>query len=512
MPNIIGHNLLFNITDQRKSKNQEEQLPTQCLLRDQRNGRKSKVTENFETFFRTGHTENVLTEEHKSDNRNRNKLYADTFSTPSMMNKKSDYVEKKYGIKTLLQTKSKFVYPFNSQDQSISEQAIDSIEKYKKHIVESDQCPIEPFIESIKSTVTKNSQTDEPIMHDDEIITKNVQTEEPIISVAKESDIPDEKNGDQILIDQVTKEDAELLNDIKIRTDNIINMDNQSNKAVEKEISVEQEKAAQVPKIEKVIEESKGYVPRRISKYSVSDEKPERRRRNLLDPVIATSDNEPVEQVEKIVPQIPMDEPIHNVEPQEIVEPKKIQNDLEESTFKKADFDPQSQLLMSRRNIESMCIKSNQLETANIEFPKLSLDDISVSLKVVGDLPTADTQTKLIVVNSTHLAIDTSMFQSISRYGAGQSRELIFNFLEHMYSELVNNINLLLADIDAEIQIDDNILIIRGIICKLAVFLHKYENMRSVYKSDSSMFAKLGNNRDKFHSLMTNFFRKVILK
>jgi hypothetical protein len=159
-----------------------------------------------------------------------------------------------------------------------------------------------------------------------------------------------------------------------------------------------------------------------------------------------------------------------------------------------------------------MCIKSNQLETINVEFPKLSLDDISVSLKVVGDLPTYDMQTKLVVVNSTHLAIDTSMFQAISRYGAGQGRELIFNFLEHMYSELMNNINVLLSDIDAGIQIDENILIIRGIICKLAVFLHKYENMRSVYKSDSSMFAKLGNNRDKFHSLMTNFFRKVILK
>src|SRR5688572_10062430 len=113
MPNVLGNNLLFNVTDQRRHRSQirEETSSAQYLLQDQRNGRKRN--DESQNFFRAGRSTELSQEEHKFDNRTKNKSYTDIIMNPNMSSKKSDYVEKKYGIKTLLQTKSKFVYPFN---------------------------------------------------------------------------------------------------------------------------------------------------------------------------------------------------------------------------------------------------------------------------------------------------------------------------------------------------------------------------------------------------------------
>jgi len=549
MPDIIGHNGLININDQRKVRNsyrtsgREEvniSLP-ENVIRRQNTGRNKNENP----------TQYLLQENKKSyhsslPEENRDKMY----TSP----KKSDYVEKKYGIKTLLQTKSKFVYPFNNLDtMSISEKAIDNIEKYKKCLKETDHSETETFIESMildssrktESKIisgTENGIPEEipietvvepviqpqtyPYADDDKfyqfIDKKYIISEEEkptLTETVVKPEISDEKDTEIEIPTRIEQNiDDELINDIKNRTDNIINMDDQN--SITPEIKVEQDKIDDNQSSAVQCDEPKGYIPRRFKK-NVPESNVEKQTLSHVDevvlpnPVVKESDERPNILARKSsrsffsVPEISeysipeRSENVNIAKGEDI--PVDKQNILKKRTTE-SDVDPQAQLLISRRNVESMCIK-NVAE----EFPSLTLDDISISLKVVGDLPTTDTNTKLIVVNLTHLAIDTSLFQSISRYGAGQGRELIFNFLEHMYSELENNINILLADIDAEIKINENILIIRGIICKLAVFLHKYENMRSVYKTDSSMFAKLGNNRDKFHSLMTNFFRKVIL-
>src|SRR5690606_18641317 len=143
---------------------------------------------------------------------------------------------------------------------------------------------------------------------------------------------------------------------------------------------------------------------------------------------------------------------------------------------------------------------------STFEFPALTIDDINTSLKVVGSLIPGR---KLKVINNTHLADETSYVPSVTRFSAGQGRDKIFGYLEHMYSELVRNINLILIEIRTNVNVNKNVGILRGIICKLAVFLHKYENMRKAYESDSSMYARLGNNRDKYHIFLDDFFRDV---
>ena len=145
-------------------------------------------------------------------------------------------------------------------------------------------------------------------------------------------------------------------------------------------------------------------------------------------------------------------------------------------------------------------------EKEELTWPDLSIDDINTSLKVIGDIPEGS---KLKIIDKKHLAKDDSYFVSIARYNEGQGRERIISFLEHLHSETKRNVDDILKDIRNGINIDNNVCVLRGIVCKLAVFLHKYESMRTVYKSDSSAYARLGNNRDKFYVFLDTLFRDM---
>ena len=136
----------------------------------------------------------------------------------------------------------------------------------------------------------------------------------------------------------------------------------------------------------------------------------------------------------------------------------------------------------------------------------MSLDDINTSLKVIGDLKEGS---KLKIVNGRHLAEDNSYINSISRYNASQGRERIISFLENMYSEVVRNVYILLGEIRSKVNVDNNIYMLQGLIYKISVFLHNYEKMRVVYKSDSHTYSQLGLTRDKFFMFLNTFFRDV---
>ncbi len=76
-------------------------------------------------------------------------------------------------------------------------------------------------------------------------------------------------------------------------------------------------------------------------------------------------------------------------------------------------------------NLPSM----NQVsKDTNFIWPLLSVDDMNISFKVVGELPTG---CKLKVVNDTHLAAEDSILGSLSRYNSGDGRKRIISFLDH---------------------------------------------------------------------------------
>ena len=143
------------------------------------------------------------------------------------------------------------------------------------------------------------------------------------------------------------------------------------------------------------------------------------------------------------------------------------------------------------------------------EWPPLDVSDINTSFKVIGDLPS---NTKLKIVNNRHIAAEDSYVSSISRYNAGQSREMVIDFIGHLFRETVRNVNKLLDEITSGINVDDNINSLEGVDFKLAVFLNRFETMRAVYKNDTGVFARLGNLRDDFLNFRKTFFRKVTVR
>ena len=145
-------------------------------------------------------------------------------------------------------------------------------------------------------------------------------------------------------------------------------------------------------------------------------------------------------------------------------------------------------------------------EPKKMEWPELTVDMINTSLKVVADLREG---TKLKIVDKTHLAEDNSYIPSVSRYFANQERDHIISFLDHFYIETKRNVDIVLNNIRNKMDIDSNVYVLQGIVGKIFGFLHKYETMRNVYKSDSSAFARLGVNKEKFYSYIHTLFRDM---
>jgi len=159
--------------------------------------------------------------------------------------------------------------------------------------------------------------------------------------------------------------------------------------------------------------------------------------------------------------------------------------------------------------------KSNQTKLSpsvdlgkNTDLPPLSVDNINTSFKVIADLLP---NTKLKVVDKTHLSAEDSMVSSLSRHANGQSRETIINFLEHLFRETERNMYHLLKEIRNGQNENTNISSLGYMTLKLATFLHRYDNMRNVYKTDSSTHARLGNIRDNFFTFYMNLIRNMCI-
>ena len=144
----------------------------------------------------------------------------------------------------------------------------------------------------------------------------------------------------------------------------------------------------------------------------------------------------------------------------------------------------------------------------NYVWPRLTVDMIGISFKVIADLPIG---AKLKIVDDTHFAEDNSFMIGFSRYSSGQNRAKIVSFLEHLYQETERNINDIVANIRTGTDKDTSSSVVRGLIYKTDVFLHRFENMRNVYKTDSSTFARLGIIRDKFYTFLEAFFRDMLI-
>lgn len=154
--------------------------------------------------------------------------------------------------------------------------------------------------------------------------------------------------------------------------------------------------------------------------------------------------------------------------------------------------------------IEEKIIENN-INELDIGIIKLSLDDINTSLKVFGDLKNGY---KLRVENK-HLAEDNSYISSLSRYAYGHNRDQLIIYLENLLVEIELNVDIILAEIRNKVNVEKNVCKLDNLIRNLSVFLHNYENMRELYKSDSVAYSKFGNNKYNFDTFLHSFFKNI---
>lgn len=190
-----------------------------------------------------------------------------------------------------------------------------------------------------------------------------------------------------------------------------------------------------------------------------------------------------------------------------------ITPDENKSTDNAFNIDKKNANILHIVNINTMAdieevntVETSDSETTLPEWKQLTLDNINTSFKVVSDLLP---KTKLRVIDSTHLAAEGSYISALSRYRSGQDREKIISFIDHICTETDRHINELLSQIKNNQAREVNINNLQQLMHNLSTFLHRYDNMRSVYQSDSSSYARLGNIRNRFFNIISTFYRTI---
>lgn len=142
-------------------------------------------------------------------------------------------------------------------------------------------------------------------------------------------------------------------------------------------------------------------------------------------------------------------------------------------------------------------------------WPQLSIEDINTTFKVVGDLKEG---AKLKIVENRYLAEDNSYIVSVSRYFTGQCKEKIMSFLNHLFNESKRTTEKLIEDIRCGIDVDNKVSELENLLSNMVIFLHRYDVMRNVYKSDTGTHAKLGVIRNKFFTFKGTLIRKLAIQ
>ncbi|AGF85169.1 hypothetical protein QJ854_gp613 [Moumouvirus goulette] len=210
--------------------------------------------------------------------------------------------------------------------------------------------------------------------------------------------------------------------------------------------------------------------------------------------------NEEITDIEKKVDLINIDKDNYNIN----------KNYINKDNMNKEYMNTENSLEESR-SVTGMNLEESRFDLSdkNIKFKELSVSDVNVSLKVVGELKEGS---KLKIVDNYYLAEDNDnngYLGSFRRSMSGQSRDKIVVFLQHLFEETKRNHLQLLAEIRNDKDTANKMPELRDLFGNMIIFLHKYEVMRNVYKTDSGTYAKLGEIRNSFFRFRESFFKEL---
>jgi hypothetical protein len=163
---------------------------------------------------------------------------------------------------------------------------------------------------------------------------------------------------------------------------------------------------------------------------------------------------------------------------------------------------------VTKNSIEVQDIAQTHKAVDDVTFQKLDIDHINISFKVIGDLKEGS---KLKIVDCMYLAEDNSYIQAITRQSTGQNRDKIMDFLDHLFLETKRNTEDILEKIRGDVDVDNNVSVLENLITNMVIFLHRYDIMKSVYRSDSGTYSRLGIIRNKFFTFRHSLFRNMAI-
>ena len=381
---------------------------------------------------------------------------------------KQNNPQEKCGIKTLLNTKSKMIYPFDKVEQSLPHtQTLSKSTSvaHKPDTVPKISSPCKPM-ETIKPVVPP------PIVKkgEDETQLHNF-IEKEVLSI-KENFIVEQPAETKAIIN-VEKEIADsCLPKIDLLTSINCIAKEETPAATTENLSDIENRMTNRTKSKKI--DNKNHD---ISIVNMEDKQDKNRKMD-------DNKDKPVATETKPVPEVKPDQPAQT----ETIEPE-TKKPESSTTFGKKETNP---------------------ITGEITFnwPALSLDNINTTFKVVGNLKEG---IKLKVVENKYLSEDNAIVAAVARYTAGEGRDKIISFLDHLFLETKRNIDSLLIDIRSGVDVDTNVSDLENTIGNMMIFLHRYEVMRNVYVKDTGVHAKMGVTRNKFFNYRSALFRNMVI-
>uniref|UniRef100_A0A6G6ABQ1 Uncharacterized protein n=1 Tax=Borely moumouvirus TaxID=2712067 RepID=A0A6G6ABQ1_9VIRU len=220
----------------------------------------------------------------------------------------------------------------------------------------------------------------------------------------------------------------------------------------------------------------------------------------LEDNIIEFVPEKEITDIEKKVDLINIDKDNYNIN----------KNYINKDNMNKEYMNTENSLEVSR-SVSGINLEESRFDLSekNLKLKELSVSDVNVSLKVVGELKEGS---KLKIVDNSYLAEDNDgngYLGSFRRSMSGQSRDKIVVFLQHLFEETKRNHLQLLAEIREDKDTANKMPELRDLFGNMIIFLHKYEVMRNVYKTDSGTYAKLGEIRNNFFHFRESFFKEL---
>lgn len=161
-------------------------------------------------------------------------------------------------------------------------------------------------------------------------------------------------------------------------------------------------------------------------------------------------------------------------------------------------------------------IKLKEIATEEeFKWPVLTIKNINTTFKVIGDL-TAGSKVK--VVDDRCLAVDDAYLPSISRIGLN-NRKRTMSYLEHLLLESKRIAYEMLTEIRHSYvlggvnnnTVNNKISELRNFHRNLNIFLHKFDTIKFVYKSDSEVYSALSDTYNNFCTFEDSFYRQLVL-